>query len=46
MLSYQDVMPAEMFYDSVHLRPEGGEVFRERLLEDVVASLATRTSLE
>ena len=46
MLSYLDVMPSALFYDVLHLRPEGGDVFRERLLKDVGASLATRTSFE
>ena len=46
MLSYLDVMPSALFYDVLHLRPEGGDVFRERLLKDVGASLAARTSFK
>lgn len=44
VLRYPEPLPTSLFFDPVHVTPEGAAVFRTRLLRDVVASLDVRTA--
>ena len=42
MLRYAEPVPSTLFFDELHLTPDGAALFREHLLADVVASLGAR----
>jgi hypothetical protein len=44
VLRYPESLPTSLFFDPVHVTPEGGALFRTRLLGDVVATLDARTA--